>query len=62
MTLKRNDAMKAAALLISSLACMAMLTGCIAVGYSSSGGWFIWPGGIGLLFLVLIIALVLRRR
>ena len=66
MKLKHSDshdnAATAAALLIATLACTPMLTGCVAVGYSSSGGWFIWPGGIGLLFLVLIIALLLRRR
>ena len=62
MKLKRSNATKTVALLISSLACMPTLTGCVAVGYSSTGGWFIWPGGIGLLVLVLIIALVLRRR
>ena len=38
------------------------LSGCVAVGYSSGGGWFIWPGGLGLLLIVLLIAFVLRRR
>lgn len=38
------------------------LTGCIAFGYSSSGGWFIWPGGLGLLLLIAIVLMVLRRR
>ena len=38
------------------------LTGCVAVGYSSSGGWFIWPGGIGLLVVVLLAVFLLRRR
>jgi CDP-diglyceride synthetase len=38
------------------------LTGCIGVGYSSGGGWFIWPGGLGLLVVILIVVLVLRRR
>lgn len=39
-----------------------LLTGCIAVGYSSRGGWFLWPGGLGLLVLVVLFALMLRRR
>jgi hypothetical protein len=59
---KFSNPIQTAALLIASLACTSLLSGCVAVGYSSTGGWFIWPGGIGLLFLVLIIALLLRRR
>ena len=35
-------------------------SGCIAVGYTSSGGWFIWPGGLALVILVLF--LLMRRR
>ncbi len=35
-------------------------TGCIVAGYSSTGGWFIWPGSIVLALLVLF--LVLRGR
>ncbi len=62
MKLKPSNLQKTVALLIGSFVCTATLTGCLAVGYSSGGGWFIWPGGIGLLFLVLIIALLLRRR
>ena len=62
MKLKRSNRTKTTALLFASFPCTVVLTGCLAVGYSSGGGWFIWPGGIGLLFLVLIIALVLRRR
>ena len=37
-------------------------TGCMAVGYSSGGGWFVWPGGLGLLVIVLLIIFLLRRR
>ncbi len=37
-------------------------TACIAVGgYSSSGGWFIWPGGLGLIVIVLLLFFLLRR-
>lgn len=32
--------------------------GCIAVGYSSGGGWFIWPGLTGLLAVVVLFALL----
>ena len=37
-------------------------TGCVAVGYSSGGGWFVWPGGLGLLLVVLLVIYLLRRR
>jgi hypothetical protein len=44
--------------LFSSLA----LSGCLVAGVSSSGGFFIWPGSIGLLLLLLIVFFILRRR
>jgi len=38
-------------------------SGCIvAGGYSSGRGWFIWPGTIGILVVVAILFLLLRRR
>ena len=37
-------------------------TGCLVAGYSSSGGAFIWPGGLGLVVVILIVVLLLRRR
>lgn len=39
------------------------VTACVAVGYSSGRGWFIWPGGLllGLVLLVLILW-ILRSR
>ncbi len=46
------------ALMLISLSC----TGCVAVGYSSGGGWFVWPGGLGLLLVVGLVILLLRRR
>lgn len=36
--------------------------GCLVVGRSSRGGWFIWPGGLTLLVLLVIILLLRRRR
>jgi hypothetical protein len=36
--------------------------GCVMVGYSSRGGWFFWPGGLGLLVFVVLALLLLRRR
>jgi len=38
-------------------------SGCVvAGGYSSGRGWFIWPGTIGLLLVVAVLFLLLRRR
>jgi hypothetical protein len=34
----------------------------MAVGYSSAGGWFIWPGGLGLVVLIIVVVLLVRRR
>jgi hypothetical protein len=50
-----------ALVLLSGLLCVP-LTGCIALGYSSGGGWFIWPGGLGLLLLIAIVLFILRQR
>ncbi len=47
-----------AALPLLGLGC----TGCLVAGYSSGGGGFIWPGGLGLLFVVLLVVFLLRRR
>jgi hypothetical protein len=38
-------------------------SGCVvAGGYSSGRGWFIWPGSIGILLVVLVLFLLLKRR
>jgi hypothetical protein len=38
------------------------LSGCMVAGYSSGGGWFVWPGSLGLLVIILVIVLLMRRR
>jgi len=38
------------------------LTGCIVVGVSNRGGWFMWPRGFGLLFVFAILLILLLRR
>lgn len=38
-------------------------TSCIMVGgYSSNGGWFVWPGGLGILLIIVVAALLIARR
>ena len=39
------------------------LTGCLMVGgYSSRGGWFIWPGSFGFILVLLLLFFLLRSR
>ena len=52
---------KNAGLIVSALVSSGMLSGCIVAGVSN-GHAFIWPGGFGLVLLLLIVFLVLRRR
>ncbi len=44
------------------LAGSSLLSGCLVVGYSSRGGAFVWPGGIGLLLLLLLLWFLFRGR
>jgi hypothetical protein len=39
-----------------------LLSGCIVGGVSSSGRGFIWPGGFGLVLILLLVIFLLRRR
>ncbi len=48
---------------IAGFGACSMLSGCLIMGYSSSGAGFIWPGGLGLLVLLgLLLWLVVRHR
>ncbi len=52
-------------MLAATLALIATLplAGCLMVGgYSSRGGWFIWPGSFGFLLVLLLLFLFLRGR
>lgn len=48
--------------MLGILALSATQTGCVAVGYSSGGGWFIWPGGLGLLVIIILVLFLVGRR
>jgi nitrate reductase gamma subunit len=42
---------------------LVLCSGCVVVGgYSSGRGWFIWPGGIVFLLLIIGLFLLLKRR
>jgi hypothetical protein len=49
-------------MLIGGLAASSALCGCVVMGYSSRGGFFIWPGSIGLLLLLGLLWLIFSRR
>lgn len=47
---------------ISALGLALTQPSCVVVGgYSSEGGWFIWPGSLGLILLIVILLLLWRR-
>ena len=59
----RSPSAPASCRAVALLVALLPLTGCIVVGgYTSGGGWFLWPGSFGFLFVVLILFLLLRRR
>jgi hypothetical protein len=51
-----------AGLALTTLFGASMLSGCLVVGATSSGGAFIWPGGLGLIVILLVVFLLLRKR
>ena len=57
-----KQSIRTTVLLISGLGACSALSGCVMMGYSSNGGFFIWPGGIGLLVLLGILWLIFSRR
>jgi hypothetical protein len=57
----RSKATRDALILASSLILCTALTGCLVFGYTSNGGWFVWPGSITLLIVIALIIWLLRR-
>ena len=56
-----SNPVRGALILASSLTLCTTLTGCLVAGYSSSGGWFLWPGSISLLIVILLLIWLMRR-
>lgn len=54
--------MKRPILLLAMLAGCAPLTGCVVMGYSSRGGFFVWPGSFVFLLIGLVLWLIFRSR
>jgi len=49
-------------ILAAALLLAGTFSGCIVVGVSNRGGWFIWPRGFGILFVFAILLILLLRR
>jgi hypothetical protein len=47
---------------VVALICGLLQVSCVAVGYSSNGGWFFWPGGLTLVVIIAVVLLLSRRR
>jgi len=56
-----QSAIRMGALVALGLIFAETLTGCLVAGYSSTGGFFLWPGSIGLVVVLLLLFLLLRR-
>ncbi len=54
--------MRAAWIAVLTMVGAAGLSGCLVAGYSTTGGPFIWPGGLGVVIVLLLIFFLLRRR
>ncbi len=57
-------AMRLASAIFAGLLACSILSGCMVAGYSSGGGGgaFVWPGGLGLVFVLLVVLWFLLRR
>ena len=53
--------MKAAGMALAGFLLCVPLAGCLVVGYTSGGGWWVWPGSLAIT-LVLLLAWLLSRR
>lgn len=47
--------------LVACAVLCAGLSGCLVAGYSSQGGWWVWPGSL-VMTLVLVLVWLLTRR
>jgi hypothetical protein len=54
--------MKRFSILAATLFLSPLLTGCLVAGYSTGGGWYIWPGSIVLTLIAFVFYFLMRRR
>jgi hypothetical protein len=53
--------LKTATIPAAALMLCGSLSGCLVVGYTSQGGWWVWPGSL-VVTLILVLAWLLTRR
>jgi hypothetical protein len=58
---KTASNIRIAAMLAMCLACCCTLTGCLVAGYSSGGGFWVWPGSIVITLMLLALWFFTRR-
>ena len=57
------NSMRVVCAAVLALVPCSLLSGCLIAGWSSGGGSFIWPGGLGLIVVLgLLLWLLLRQR
>lgn len=54
--------MRRVMLMVLCAAAATGLSGCLVAGYSTQGGGFIWPGGLGFVVVLLLLFFLLRGR
>jgi hypothetical protein len=59
---KQRSAVRSLMALAVVLLSTVPLTGCLVMGYSSGGGFFIWPGSLALLVVLALLYFFLRGR
>jgi hypothetical protein len=52
---------RTASILTAALVLCGSLPGCLVAGYTSRGGWWVWPGSL-VVTLILLLAWLLTRR
>ncbi len=58
----RDSPLHRIALVVGGFLTCTALNGCIIIGSSRHGGFFLWPRGFGLLILVIIVIALMRPR
>jgi hypothetical protein len=53
--------LRAAAFAAAGMTACAGLAGCLVAGYSSQGGWWVWPGSLVVTAIILLL-MYLRSR
>jgi hypothetical protein len=59
----RSNAVRTLCIALLSFTTCSMLSGCLVAGYGTNTGGFLFPGGLGLVFILgFVLWMLLRRR